>query len=134
MPVARLALVTALTVLAAGFFAPAAYGQAVQDGTTVATISQTNLPAKMTVPSGTPIRLILQEELDSQRNREGDEVSFALAEDIYVSGRLALAKGTPATGRVADAKPAKSWGRGWAVAVEISSLRLPDGNELQPRL
>lgn len=74
------------------------------------------------LPAGTPINLVMLERLYSQRNREGDEIVFALSEDIVVMGQTYLCAGTPVIGRVIGAKPAKSWGRQGTLDIEIFTI------------
>jgi len=76
----------------------------------------------LTLPAGTPIKLVMLEQLYSQRNREGDEIVFVLAEDIVVMGRTYLVEGTPVIGRVTHARAAKSWGRSGNLDIEITSI------------
>jgi len=76
----------------------------------------------ITLPASTPINLILLEEINSQRNREGDEIIFAVAEDVVIMGRIYLVKGTPAIGRVTHVKTAKGWGKSGNFDVELTSL------------
>jgi len=76
----------------------------------------------MTLPAGTPIKLVMLEQLYSQRNREGDEIVFALAEDVALMGRTYLVEGTPVIGRVTHTRPARSWGRSGNIDIEITSI------------
>ncbi len=73
------------------------------------------------LPADTPIRLRSLEEINSQRNRQGDEILFAVAEDVIVSGRVCLVAGTPVLGTVTDQTAARSWGRGGDLNVEVIS-------------
>ena len=76
----------------------------------------------LTLPANTPVKLIFHEGLSSQRNREGDEATFSIAEDVVIMGKTYLCAGTPVIGRVMNAKPAKSWGRQGTMDVEILSV------------
>lgn len=76
----------------------------------------------LTLPANTPVKLIFHEGLNSQRNREGDEIIFSVAEDVVIMGKTYLYAGTPVIGRVKNAKPAKSWGRQGTMDVEILSV------------
>jgi hypothetical protein len=81
----------------------------------------------LTLPAGTPLNLIMLEELYSQRNREGDEIVFALQDDVVVMGRTFLVAGTPVIGRVTHTRAARSWGRSGSLDIEITSIAPPYG-------
>lgn len=74
------------------------------------------------LPADTPITLELKEQLYSQRNREGDEIIFAVAEDVVIDGRTCLVEGTPVTGIVQDVRPARSFGRRGYLDVEVETI------------
>ena len=79
-------------------------------------------PPLVNLPANSPISLVMLEELYSQRNKEGDEIVFALAEDVVVLGRTYLVAGTPVLGRVVGSKAAKSWGRKGSLDIKIFAL------------
>jgi len=76
----------------------------------------------ITLPAGTPIRLVICEQLYSQRNHAGDEIIFTVAEDIVMMGRTYLVAGTPVIGRVTHTRPSRSWGRSGNIDIEINSI------------
>lgn len=76
----------------------------------------------ITLPAGTPIRLVMLEQLYSQRNREGDEIVFSIAEDVVLMGRTYLIEGTPVLGHVTNARPSRSWGRSGMLDIEITTI------------
>ena len=76
----------------------------------------------LSMSAGTMIRLVLAEELNSQRNRVGDEVIFTLAEDLVINERTYLVEGTPVLGTVTSVRPSRSWGRQGNIEIEISSI------------
>ncbi|MEO7994727.1 MAG: hypothetical protein ABI743_10050 [bacterium] len=82
---------------------------------------------RITLPAGTPLNLVLLEDLYSQRNEEGDEVVFALSEDVVLLGTTYLVKGTPLLGHVTGQKAAQSWGRSGSLDVEVASIVPPYG-------
>lgn len=82
---------------------------------------------RITLPPGTPLKLVLLEHLYSQRNEEGDEVVFALAEDVVLLDTTYLIKGTPVLGRITNQKAAQSWGRAGSLDVEVASIIPPYG-------
>jgi len=78
--------------------------------------------APLILPAGIPLNLIMQEELYSQRNREGDEIIFTLAEDVVLMGTTYLVAGTPVIGRVTHSRPSRSWGRSGNLDIEINTI------------
>jgi len=85
--------------------------------------SAQDLPGRtVTLNAGTPIRLKLAEELNSQRNREGDEVIFTVVEDLEFDGRMYLVEGTPVIGWVRSVRPSRSWGRRGNIEIEVSTI------------
>ena len=75
-----------------------------------------------TLPAGTQVNLVLLEEIHSNRNKIGDEVVFAVADDVAIQGKIFLVEGTPVIGSVTKARPARSWGRGGYIDAEISTI------------
>lgn len=79
------------------------------------------------LPAGTPLELVLVEEIYSQRNDVGDEILFLLKEDLVLMGQTYLVKDTPVLGRITKAKAGKSWGRSGSLEIEIFSIAPPYG-------
>jgi hypothetical protein len=76
----------------------------------------------LTLPAGTLVKLVFLEQVNSQRNNVGDEIVFAISEDVIIMDKLYLVAGTPVIGRVKAVKPAKSWGRQGTMDIEILSI------------
>ncbi|MCD6218184.1 hypothetical protein J7L05_10070 [bacterium] len=79
------------------------------------------------LPAGTPLELVLVEEIYSQRNAVGDEILFLLKEDLVLMGQTYLVKNTPVFGRITKAKAGKSWGRSGSLEIEVFSIAPPYG-------
>ena len=62
------------------------------------------------LPAGTRFTAVLLEDIYSQRNRPGDEVTLAVKDDVYLDGTLVIPKGAQVIGKVTRAMPAKGWG------------------------
>ncbi len=62
------------------------------------------IAAAQSLPRGTEIRLVLLKELNSGGSIVGDEVPFAVAEDVIVNGQVLVREGTLATARVVQAR------------------------------
>jgi hypothetical protein len=87
--------------------------------------SQTLLPSTTKLPEGTPIPIRLQSALSSASSHAGDTFRATLDEPVVIEGQTLVARGTPATGRVLEAKPsASSRGRSLESALEPGYLRI----------
>jgi hypothetical protein len=67
--------------------------------------SQSVLPSTTKLPEGTPIPIQLQNALSSASSHAGDTFNAVVDEPIVIDGQTVVASGTPATGRVLEAKP-----------------------------
>ena len=70
--------------------------------------SQSLIPSATKLPEGTPIPVRLQSTLSSASSHAGDVFSATVDEPIVIDGQTLVAAGTPATGRVLEAKPSAS--------------------------
>jgi hypothetical protein len=61
--------------------------------------------AEISIPTGTPIRVRLNETLDTRRNRSGDRFTASLVEPVEESGRVVVPRGTVFSGHVTIAAP-----------------------------
>jgi hypothetical protein len=59
--------------------------------------------AEIAIPSGTAIRVRLNQTLDTRRNRSGDRFTASLVEPVAENGRIVVPKGTVFTGHVTTA-------------------------------
>jgi hypothetical protein len=70
--------------------------------------SQSLIPSTTKLPEGTPIPIRLQSALSSASSHAGDTFSATIDEPVVIDGQTVVARGTPATGRVLEAKPSTS--------------------------
>jgi len=74
--------------------------------------SQSLIPSATKLPEGTPIPIRLQSALSSASAHAGDSFSATVDEPVVIDGQTLIDRGTPATGRVLEARPsANSAGR-----------------------
>jgi len=59
---------------------------------------------KITVPSGTPLRVVLQQGVGTDASAPGSQFAAVLADPIVVDGKTVLEKGSAVSGRVVDVK------------------------------
>jgi len=83
----------------------------------------TSDPATALLREGTPVKLKLLHTLNSKTVTPGDPLNFSLAEDVVVDGQMVVKAGTAAIGRVRQAKPARTLGRGAQLALEVEYLK-----------
>jgi hypothetical protein len=67
--------------------------------------SQSLIPSATKLPEGTPIPVRLQSGLSSAWSHAGDTFSATIDEPVVIDGQTVVEPGTPATGRVLEAKP-----------------------------
>ncbi len=67
--------------------------------------SQSLIPSATKLPEGTPILIRLQSALSSASAHAGDTFGAIVDEPVVVDGQTLIDRGTPATGRVLEAKP-----------------------------
>ncbi len=72
--------------------------------------SQSVIPSATKLPEGTPIPIRLQSTLSSASAHAGDIFPAVVDEPIVIDGQTLVDRGTPATGRVLEAKPSSRSG------------------------
>jgi hypothetical protein len=70
--------------------------------------SQSLVPSITKLPEGTNIAVSLQNAISSASSHAGDSFAAAIDEPVVIDNRIVIAKGAPATGRVLEAKSARS--------------------------
>ena len=71
--------------------------------------SQSLIPSGTKLPEGTPIPIRLQSTLSSASARAGDSFGATVDEPVVIDGQTLIDRGTPATGRVLEAKPSANF-------------------------
>ena len=61
---------------------------------------------KVTVPSGTPIHIVLQQGVGTDASSPGSQFAAVLADPVVIDGKTVLEKGSSVSGRVVDVKKA----------------------------
>ncbi len=87
----------------------------------------------VTIPDGTELMAVLQDELSSKTATEGDAVNFKLEEDLKIDGRVVIAKDTLIKGTIANAQQAGRMGKGGKLGIRIESTTTIDGQKIRLR-
>jgi hypothetical protein len=80
--------------------------------------------SSLLLPEATPVKLKLLHSLNSKTVVEDDPLNFAVAEDLVVNDKVVAKAGAVAIGRVRQAKPARTLGRGAQLALEMQYLKV----------
>jgi LssY C-terminus len=91
------------------------------------------VPARLSIPDGTPIHLQLAENVSSAHARIGDRLNFVVVKDVSLGGFTAIPAGTMATGSVTRVKGRRLLGIGGNVSLKLDSLELANGDRLRLR-
>jgi hypothetical protein len=83
--------------------------------------------AQTVVQDGTPVKLRLNETLNSGHNRIGQGVSLTVAEDVIVNERVVIEAGARAVGTVTVAEPKRRMARGGKLDFSPEKIQLADG-------
>jgi hypothetical protein len=74
------------------------------------------------LPSGTLIRISLDQTVSSAHNKVGDKFGFTLVDDIKVGDRIVVPAGTKGTGTVAAVRPAHGGGGDGVLRVNLDPV------------
>ena len=88
------------------------------------------IPARLTIPDGTPIQLQLAESVSSAHARVGDLLDFVVVRDVSVEGFTVIPAGTVASGSVTGVKGKRFLGMGGKVALKLDSVELANGDRV----
>lgn len=79
---------------------------------------------------GTPIKLVLSENLSSASAHTGDLVAFETVEDVKVQGVVVIPRGSNAWATITDAQAKRRLGRAGHLDLNIDKVRLADGEKV----
>ncbi len=85
-------------------------------------------PAVVTLPSGTAIRVRLDQDLGSKISQAGDSFSATVSDDVQVNGTVVIPKGSRADGTVIDAKPLGRFKGGAYLAIRLERVQTQWGS------
>src|SRR5580704_787277 len=102
--------------------------RAVADSATGSTPSAA-APKGFLLEDGTPVHLVLSENLSSADAVTGQTVEFEVVDDVVVNGLLVIPHGSTAWATVTDAEHKKRMGRAGKLDLNIDKVRLADGEK-----
>lgn len=85
------------------------------------------------LPDGTEIKLVTIDEISSQKAVQDDPLTFRVAEDVIVDGKILIAKNTTAKGIVTNAKKKGFMGRSGELSIRLESTETVDGQKIKIR-
>ena len=84
---------------------------------------------KFILEDGTPIKLVLSENLSSADAQVGQEVSFEVVEDVLIQGVVVIPKGATAWATITAAEHKRRLGRAGKLDLNLDKVRLSDGEK-----
>lgn len=82
---------------------------------------------------GTPVKVVIAEEISTKTAKLGDPVAFVISQDVIGNGHVLVSRGTPAKGVVINTSPAGRIGKSGKLGIAIESTTTVDGKELKLR-
>ncbi len=82
--------------------------------------------ASKTLQEGDVLRLRLLEEVNSERNHQGDIISLEASEDVFVDGALVIPAGSPSTAEISSLHTKKGFQHG-EMSLKIGYVKAIDG-------
>jgi hypothetical protein len=90
-------------------------------------------PKGFRLEDGTPVHLVLSENISSADAVTGQTVEFEVVDDVIVSGFLVIPRGATAWATVTDAEHKRRMGRPGKLDINIDKVRLADGEKAMLR-
>jgi hypothetical protein len=94
---------------------------------------QSPLSPVVIVPDGTPVRLSLEDALNSSTSQTGESIHFRVLEDVRVGNFVVIASGSPAVGHIVNDEHKKMLGRGGKLEFTIDYIKPNNGNQVRVR-
>ena len=87
-------------------------------------------PKAIVLEDGTPVNLVLDENVSSSDAVTGQTIAFEAVDDILVNGFVVIPRGSTAWATVTDAQHKRRMGRAGHVDLNIDKVRLADGEKV----
>ena len=95
--------------------------------------SPATAPRGFVLEDGTPVQLVLSENLSSADAVTGQTVAFEVVDDVIVNGLLVIPRGATAWATITDAEHKRRMGRAGKLDLNIDKVRLADGEKAMLR-
>ena len=92
-----------------------------------------NMLADHVLDDGTPVKLILINQLSSADAKQGQSIQFSVENDLVLDGVTILHRGASVTGVVVEAEKKRRLGRAGTLNFTISSIKLANGQDVPLR-
>jgi hypothetical protein len=86
-------------------------------------------PSAFLLEDGTPVHLVLSENVSSADAVTGQTVEFETVDDVIVNGFVVIPRGSVAWATITDAQHKRRMGRAGHVDMNIDKVRLADGEK-----
>ncbi len=93
-------------------------------GIELASAPSTVLPAGSSLPSGTPVIVFLDQDLDTAVNKIGDSFRIVVAEDVVAEGTIIIPKGAVGNGDITFLTSRGGFGKGGILQIAVRQLEL----------
>jgi hypothetical protein len=87
-------------------------------------------PARLFMPSGTPVKLQLAQTISSAHAHKSDRLDFVVVKDVAVGGFTVIRAGALAEGSVFGVKEKRLLGMGGNVIIKLDSVELTNGERV----
>ncbi|MDQ3180987.1 MAG: hypothetical protein M3Q33_10755, partial [Acidobacteriota bacterium] len=91
------------------------------------------ITTEVKLPDGTEVKLVTIDEISSKKAIQDDPLTFKVAEDVKVNGKIVVAKDTIAKGIVTNAKKKSMMGRSGELSIRLESTQTVDGQKVKLR-
>jgi len=91
------------------------------------------VPARLTIPDGTPVKLQLTESISSAHARVGDDINLVVVRNVSVEGLTVIPAGTRARGSITGIRGRRLLGIGGKVSLRVDALQMVDGSQVDLR-
>ena len=84
----------------------------------------------LTIPSGTPVTIRIDQDIDSKQFTAGSKVQASVVNDIVVSGQVLIRAGSPCDVNVISSKKAGIVGSPGSITISVNNVKAVDGKNV----
>jgi len=90
-------------------------------------------PENILVPAGAEVMILTKTDLYSSTVLVGERLTFEVARDVIIDGRVVIAKGATVEAVVTLATPRRRYGRGGKLGIDVETVTAVDGQKIKLR-